>query len=105
VRLEKLTKQPQEFDEIKRAWPGEAPSTSLKMLIGPVALGAAVLADEEKISSIERQHRKLLAIEMETYGLFAAAAEARVPQPATLSLKSISDFADEAKRIRSKVRC
>jgi hypothetical protein len=33
-----------------------------------------VLADAEKIGTIERQHRKLRAIEMEAYGLYAAVA-------------------------------
>lgn len=54
MRIEKLANQTHIFDEIKRKWPGDAPSTSLKMLIGPVASGASVLADQEIIKTIER---------------------------------------------------
>jgi nucleoside phosphorylase/CheY-like chemotaxis protein len=97
MRIERLARQPQICEEIRQSWPGEPPSTSLKVLIGPVASGASVLADQDKVSTIEQQHRKLLAIEMETYGLFAAAAEARVPQPIAFSLKGVSDFANEGK--------
>ncbi|MBK9370396.1 MAG: hypothetical protein IPN01_29585 [Deltaproteobacteria bacterium] len=46
---------------------------------------------------IADQHRKVSAIEMEAYGVFAAAAEARKPSPTAFVLKSIVDFGDESK--------
>jgi nucleoside phosphorylase len=97
LNLQRLMNQAHLFDEVRRAWPGDAPKTPLRMLIGPVASGASVLADGEIISTIEQQHRKLLAIEMEAYGLYAAAWDSRVPQPSALSLKGVADFADGAK--------
>ena len=97
VNIQRLMKQQSQFDGIKQAWPGDCPGTSLKMFIGPVASGGSVLADPSKIGSIEHQNRKLLAIEMESYGLYTAASEARVPQPCSVSLKGVSDFADNEK--------
>jgi nucleoside phosphorylase/CheY-like chemotaxis protein len=85
------------LDEIRRAWRGPEPPTPLRLLIGPVASGASVLQDPELTEHIKAQHRKLLAIDMETYGVFAAADESTLPQPITFSLKSVSDFADPEK--------
>jgi nucleoside phosphorylase len=62
-----------------------------------VASGAAVLADRETLLAIKQQHRKLLSVEMESYGVYAAAYESRIPQPLPISLKAICDFADENK--------
>jgi nucleoside phosphorylase len=43
------------------------------------------------------QHRKLVGIEMETYGVFAAGRECTLPQPKVFALKSVCDFGDEEK--------
>jgi nucleoside phosphorylase len=40
---------------------------------------------------------ELLSIEMESYGVYAAASEFRILQPLPISLKAICDFADENK--------
>lgn len=68
-----------------------------KVLIGPVASGSAVLADGKVIEDIKAQHRELLGVEMEVYGLYAAAASASSPQPLAFALKSVCDFADPDK--------
>jgi nucleoside phosphorylase/CheY-like chemotaxis protein len=85
------------LDSIRRSWNGSKIDHVLRLHIGPVASGSAVLADKKTSSQIVKQHRKLLAIEMETYGLYAAAEESPLPQPKVFSLKSISDFADKKK--------
>jgi nucleoside phosphorylase len=41
-----------------------------------------------------QQHRKLLGIEMESYGVLAAAEESPRPQPIAFAIKSVCDFAD-----------
>jgi nucleoside phosphorylase/CheY-like chemotaxis protein len=97
MKIERIQRHSEELDRVRREWPGDIPATALRILVGPVASGSAVLADPTKLEVIERQHRKLLGIEMEAYGVYASAAEARVPQPQVLSLKSVCDFADEAK--------
>jgi nucleoside phosphorylase len=85
------------FASIRTQWPGPKPNTILQMHIGPMASGAAVLADKAAISMIKQQHRKIIGIEMESYGVLAAADEAPLPQPKAFILKSVCDFADEEK--------
>ena len=97
LNIDRLRSQRGLLDNIKRSWPSDGPSSSLSIRSGPVACGTSVLADSEKIAEIESQHRKVIAVEMESYGLYSAVTEARVPQPLAVSLKSVCDFADEAK--------
>jgi CheY-like chemotaxis protein/nucleoside phosphorylase len=82
---------------IKDKWRPPKPASSLQLLIGPMASGASVLADPSIPKLVKEQHRKLSAIEMEAYGIFAAAAEAGEPRPIPFALKSVVDFGDEAK--------
>ena len=49
------------------------------------------------MDEVREQNRKLLAIDMEAYGLASSATELPAPQPDFLVLKGVSDFADEAK--------
>jgi nucleoside phosphorylase/CheY-like chemotaxis protein len=68
-----------------------------RIVIGPVATGSAVLADGEIINDIRAQHRELIGVEMESYGMYAAACSAPQPQPLAFALKSVCDFADSTK--------
>ena len=77
--------------------PAPAPDTELRIHLGPLASGAAVLADSKVSERLLSLHRKLLGIDMETYGVFCAASEASVPRPQPLVIKGICDFADEEK--------
>jgi nucleoside phosphorylase len=78
-------------------WPAPALSSRARMHIGPLASGAAVLADGTTASRVMDQNRQLLGIEMEAYGIFAAAEEAPAPRPRSFVLKSVVDFADGKK--------
>jgi nucleoside phosphorylase len=88
------------FAAIKRDWSGDTPEHDLRLLVGPMASGAAVLADRLTSDRIKQQHRELLAIEMEAYAVYAAAQQAPVPQPKAFVLKSVVDFADGDKHDR-----
>lgn len=80
---------------IRHNWMGDKPDHDLSLLIGPVASGASVLADGSTAERIRmQQHKEVLGIEMETYGVFAAAEEAAGPRPTAFSMKSVVDFAD-----------
>ncbi|EKN5094274.1 hypothetical protein ACSOQX_003064 [Yersinia enterocolitica] len=68
-----------------------------KIVIGPMASGSAVLADGDVIEEIKVQHRDLVAVEMEAYGLFAAAKNSSHPQPLCCVLKAVCDYADVGK--------
>jgi nucleoside phosphorylase len=77
------------------------PSRAPKIFCGPIASGSAVLADEREISKIRQAHRKLIGIDMETYGvMYAAKSFYYNQQTHAMSVKSISDFADEQKNDR-----
>lgn len=81
---------------VRDAWQGDAPG-ELNLSIGPVASGSAVLADGASLDEIKRQQRTLIGIEMEIYGLFAAAHLAPDPQPMPAAFKAVCDFADPDK--------
>jgi nucleoside phosphorylase len=92
-----LEQNAEALDAIRRGWKGQSIDTVLKMHLGPMASGSSVLADKKAVTKIMQQHRKLLAIEMETYGVYAAAQESPLPQPKAFSMKSICDYADSMK--------
>jgi nucleoside phosphorylase/CheY-like chemotaxis protein len=78
-------------------WRGARPAAPPRLRTGPVASGSAVLADGEVIAEIKEQHRELLGVEMEAYGIYAAAHWSGAPQPLAFALKAVCDFADEKK--------
>lgn len=59
--------------------------------MGPIATGAAVLASKSVIDSIRRQNAKVIGVEMEAYGVFAAARLSSTPRPSPLCIKGVSD--------------
>lgn len=63
---------------------------------GPLAVGDKVVADEDYASDLMQFHPKLIGIEMESYGVAAAAANA-LSRPRFLAIRGVSDFADEQK--------
>jgi len=85
------------LDAIKSGWKGKAPETSLNLHIGAFASGAAVLADPIRVREIKEHHRKLIGLDMEAYGVMYAAGNCSQPRPKGIVIKSVSDFADEAK--------
>lgn len=77
---------------------GDVPETELQLLIGPVVSGASVVTDPEIVKDvIENQHREVLGIEMEIYGMYYAANWSINPRPKYIALKAVSDFADSKK--------
>jgi nucleoside phosphorylase/CheY-like chemotaxis protein len=86
-----------ELYRIRQSFGKGSPERDLKLRIGAVASGAAVLADQTTLDRIKDQHRKLLGIEMEAYGVFSAAAEAPYPKPLCICIKAVVDFGDGRK--------
>lgn len=77
---------------------GKVPDTKFKIVIGPMATGAAVIADPQIVENIKNnQARNVVAIEMEAYGMYYAANWAVHPKPKFLAIKSICDYADQKK--------
>ncbi|CAM4018131.1 phosphorylase family protein [Corallococcus exiguus] len=88
------------LSEIRNSYPAERPPFELSLRVGPIASGASVLADRQTSTRILSQHRELLGIDMEAYGVLAAAEEASEPRPDAFVVKSIVDFADGEKNDR-----
>lgn len=95
-KLHKFSRDAQQLNAVRLGWP-IANQQLLSLHVGPLASGASVLEDPEITESIQGQHRKLLGVEMEAYGVFAAANEAPYPQPSVIVLKSVCDFANADK--------
>jgi len=83
------------LDQIAAAWPEARPNTDLRVHIG--ALGAAdqVVDSNARVTEVQRNWRKLIGLEMETYALYRAAHEAPHPRPIHASFKAVCDFAAE----------
>ncbi len=85
-------------DEIKNKWPSQKPESSLNIHIGAVASGASVLEDPAVAQSIKEQHRELIGIEMEIYGMMSAIEYLPTSQqPIAMAFKSVCDYADPHK--------
>lgn len=96
TRFEALKGERTTLSSIADAWDGDVPG-QLRLIVGPVASGSAVLADQDLVPEIQAQHREVCGIEMEAYGVYAAAAFAEVPKPLFFSMKAVCDFADSSK--------
>lgn len=96
AHVEQIRDDAEGLTKMVGAFDGHPPGIR-RVVIGPVASGSAVLADGEVIREIREQHQGLVGVEMEIYGLYAAAHEAPSPQPLCFALKAVCDFADPAK--------
>ncbi len=93
--LKKYGGQATVFDEIRKGWSGTVPKTANRLHVGPVGAADQVIDDAERILEIQRHWRKLIGVEMETYGVYRAAYEAPEPKPRVVSFKAVCDFAAE----------
>lgn len=83
------------LQDIKKSFTGAKPDTELKVVIGPVASGASVIANPQVVESIKNgQIRDTVGIEMEIFGVYYAARWSVSPKPKYIALKSVCDFAD-----------
>lgn len=77
---------------------GDKPEEDLHLLLGPVVSGASVVTDPQIVQDVlDNQHREVLGIEMEIYGMYYASSWALKPHPRFIALKGVSDFADSDK--------
>ncbi len=63
---------------------------------GPIACGEKVIADAERVSKLKQLESKILAIEMESYGVAAAVADSD-NSPRFIAIRGICDYADDQK--------
>ena len=77
---------------------GDKPEEDLQLLLGPVVSGASVVTDPQIVQDVlNNQHREVLGIEMEIYGMYYASSWALKPHPKIIAVKGVSDFADSDK--------
>ena len=100
ARAEQLRADTGLLNNVRNSWPANAPDTELRLRIGPMVSGSAVLADQDVLDRIIEQHRNLTAVEMESYGVLAAAAFASHPRPTAFVCKAVCGFADDEKNDR-----
>ena len=87
----------EELYNIRKGWDDDIP-TDLKLVLGPLACGAAVVGNSEIVDDMIKQHsRKTVGLDMESYGMFYATNYGLDSGTIPICLKSISDFADEKK--------
>jgi len=83
------------FAQIRSGWRGSVPSESNRLHLGPLGAADQVVDDHLTITELQRNWRKLIGVEMETYGVYRACLEAPDPKPRFISFKSVCDFAAE----------
>jgi nucleoside phosphorylase/CheY-like chemotaxis protein len=83
--------------EIESLWKSAKPDSPLRAVLGPVGSGAAVVEDRSLVVAVKDHARKLIGVEMETYGAFFATQNCCKPRPSAFAIKSVVDFADAKK--------
>jgi len=97
LNIKELSGNTQFLNKLREDWKFSTIKNVLSVHTGPVASGAAVIANENIANKIKSQSRNLIGIEMEAYGLVYAAKHATNPKPEPLVIKSVCDFADKDK--------
>lgn len=83
------------FEQIRAGWKAKLPAHANRLHLGPLGAADQVIDDETRVLEIQKNWRKLIGVEMETYGVYRACHEAPEPKPRFISFKSVCDFAAE----------
>lgn len=81
------------LEEIYNRWKANRPKQVLRLHLGPLGAADQVIDDASRILEVQKNWRKLIGVEMETYGVYRACHEAPEPKPRFVSFKSVCDFA------------
>jgi nucleoside phosphorylase len=85
-------------NKIVNRWPDEATRPNIYTAqMGQMASGAAVVADDQVVAKVVGHQRKLIAIDMEAYGVAKAVHEATTKTTRAFVIKAVSDFGDKNK--------
>jgi nucleoside phosphorylase/CheY-like chemotaxis protein len=85
------------LQNIHKSFMGSKPRFFPKVVIDAMASGGSVLQSNEVMDEVREQHKNLIGIEMESFGVFTAAEYAAEPRPRCLSVKVVCDFGDSDK--------
>ncbi|MBE1291013.1 MAG: response regulator [Rhodobacteraceae bacterium] len=95
--VEAVTSDLKMITEIDSQFTGKKPTGRPSAVFAPMTSGAAVQANSEFFDSIAGHHRKVVAVDMEAFGVAWATRETPEPRPRACIVKAVSDFADEEK--------
>lgn len=90
---------------LHRAYSGTKPNESPKLVVGPMVTGSSVIASLDIQKVFRSQHRKMVGVDMECYGLYYAAENHAGAPARTICVKSVSDLADRAKGDNFQAYC
>ncbi|PIF90562.1 nucleoside phosphorylase [Acidovorax sp. 62] len=79
-------------EKIHRDYYGDKPEKPPKIKVAPMVSGSVVVAHEAVHRDIFEQDRKIRAVDMETFGVYAACEAIEDLQPLFISVKSVSDL-------------
>ena len=82
---------------LKKNWEGNKPQSELNIKIGPVVSVPYVIQNSNELENLKKHQRKIIGVEMETFGVFYSALTGFNPKPKPISIKSVCDFGDKEK--------
>jgi len=85
--------------EVYLRWDKKRGTQEPKIRIGPMACGSQVIANSKTVKDISGANRKVVAIEMESYGFLTATRSLGI---SSIVAKSVCDFADKNKADESQ---
>lgn len=93
--LQRYASNGEVFKRIQAQWRGARPDGTNRIHIGPLGAADQVIDDASRILEIQKNWRKLVGVEMETYAVYRACHESPEPKPRMVSFKAVCDFAAE----------
>lgn len=89
-----ISKDTQFMKSLPLNWSGNDITKIPSLKIAPMACGSSVISTQLVVDEINEDHRKLTAIEMESYGVMAASHAYDIP---CVVIKSVCDFGNTKK--------
>lgn len=83
------------FDGFRDNWKGKTPEMPNRLHVGAVGAADQVIDNPDKIKEIQLSWRKLIGLEMETYGVYRACEESPAPSPRHVAFKAVCDFGEK----------
>lgn len=85
------------LNDLGRSFDGQRPANPPTVKIDAMASGGSVLQADDLMKDIQAQHKNLIGIDMESYGVLTAVEYCGQPKPEAIAIKSVCDFGDGEK--------
>lgn len=97
ARVEVFKMKSKDLSFLTAGWTADVPRKQPTIRLGPVASGAAVIANRKIVQRLIKGNRKVVGVEMEIFGVFMAAKVSTRPSPQVFAMKSVCDFGGKGK--------